>query len=102
MSSRKRHFWTAIAAGVVVSGALLGLSFAVNPDHHRALNSLLFMAQYPGWIACVALLPGSFESVSTTNYVAIAVPLNAVLYATIIFAGLRLLSRKTRQSGNIA
>lgn len=58
----------------------------------------MFIASYPGWIACAVLLPGSFESTSTANYVGIAVPVNAAFYATIVFAALRLLSRKTRKS----
>jgi len=92
--SWKRHLWAAIIAGLSVSLTLGRLNFKVHPDHHRALSNLLFVAQYPGWFACARLLPGSFESMSTTNYVGIAVPTNAAFYAIVIFTALRLLSRE--------
>jgi CTP-dependent riboflavin kinase len=94
VSSWKRHFWTAVFAGFLVSGALSGLSFVINPDYHEALFRLLWFAQFPGWLACAVLLPGSFESINTTNYIEIAVPVNAALYGMIIFAALRLLGSK--------
>jgi hypothetical protein len=71
------------------AGALLGLSFAINPDRHEVLFGLLQFAQFPGWFVCAYLLPGSFESINTTNYIEIAVPVNAALYALILFFVLR-------------
>jgi hypothetical protein len=71
------------------AGALLGLSFAINPDRHEVLFGLLQFAQFPGWFVCAYLLPGSFESINTTNYIEIAVPVNAALYALILFFALR-------------
>ena len=86
----KSHFWIAAVAGPAVSGVLFALNFAMNPDHHPALSNVLFTAQYPGWIAAAFLLPGSFESTNTANFIGIAAPVNAALYATVIFALLRL------------
>jgi len=95
----KRDIWIAVVGGTVASGGLFALSFAIHPDHHPALSNLLFMAQYPGWMACVVLLPGSFESVSTTNYIGIALPANAILYAIAILGALRLIRRKHSHQG---
>ncbi|HKW64332.1 MAG TPA: hypothetical protein VJN89_17400 [Candidatus Acidoferrum sp.] len=89
----ERHIWIAVVAGAAVSGVLFAFNFAMNPDHHPALSNVLFTAQYPGWIAAAFLLPGSFESANTANFIAIAVPVNAALYATLIFAALRLQAR---------
>lgn len=94
MSSWKRHLWIAVIGGIAVSGALFGLNFAISPGYHPALSRIVFTAQYPGWIACAYLVPGSFEGATATDYIAIAMPVNAALYAIFIFVALRLFSHK--------
>ena len=84
MSDWKRHFWIAIIGGIAVSGALFCLNFAIDPAYHPTLGRIVSAAQFPGWIACAVVLPGSFESSNTASYVGIAVPVNAALYATVI------------------
>jgi hypothetical protein len=92
VSSWKRQVWISIVGGIVVSGALFGLNFAISPDHHPAFSRIVFTAQYPGWIARAYLVPGSFESATASDYIAIAMPVNAALYAIFIFVALRLFS----------
>ena len=84
----KRHLRIAILVGVVISAALFGLNFAIDADRHTAITNFIQVAQYPGWIICV-LLRG-FESYSTAEYIAIAIPINSVMYGAAILAGLRL------------
>lgn len=85
----RRHIRIALIAGSAISVTLFGLSFVFKPDQFPGFLA----AQYPGWIVCAYLLPGSFESTGTASFIGIAVPTNAALYATIVFAAIRLSSR---------
>lgn len=89
MSAWKRDLRTALIWAVAVAGALDAMIYVINPDHHPTLADVLFAAQFPGWFACAVLLPGSFESIDTVNFIAIGVPVNAVTYALMLFGGLR-------------
>lgn len=93
MTRRVRHFWIACLYGIVTSVVLLRLYAGVNPDHHPVAGRIVFIAQFPGWLACAYLLPGSFESTSLAHYVEIGIPVNAAVYAIIIFLGAILLER---------
>jgi hypothetical protein len=97
VSRWKRHLWIATVAGLLLSGALGGINLVTSPDRHPALSRVAFFVQFPGWLALAYILPGSFESINTANYLAVAVPVNAVLYTILIFVILRVFRRKTRR-----
>ena len=79
MTPRARHLWIACLCGIVISAVLLRLYAGVNPDQHPAASRMVFVAQFPGWLACAYFLPGSFESTSLASYAEIALPVNAAV-----------------------
>jgi hypothetical protein len=82
-----RHIWSALIAGIFIAGALFGrLSIVWD-------SKVLFGLQWIGLLACIYLR--GLESATTADYLEIAIPINAVLYATIIFVALMAMA-KTR------
>jgi|307.fasta_scaffold290797_2 hypothetical protein len=81
-----RHFSMAFVAGIAVALVSFGFTFAISPDSHPALSNLLFTAQYPGWLLCAHVIPGSFESSGTENYLALTVLVNIGFYTTVFYA----------------
>jgi hypothetical protein len=84
----------ALIGGIAVAGPLSGLNFVINPDSNPTISNVVFTAQYPGWLACAYLLPGSFETSTTASYIMIAIPVNAAFYTIVIFAALRVVKRR--------
>ena len=90
----KPQLWRAAVLGLAISLCLCGLLFLFGDQESHAAN-LVFLLQFPGYITCAALLPGSIESLNTSSYLGIAVPVNAAVYSAMIFAGVQLLRRKS-------
>jgi hypothetical protein len=75
-----------VTTGIIFAVALWPLVGFVNPDQWPILSRAIFTAQFRGWLAACALVPGSFETLKTAQYVAIAIPVNAIVYAILAFA----------------
>ena len=88
MSFCKQQLWRAAIGGLAVSVCLCGLLFLFGKHESHAAD-LVFLLQFPGYLTCAALLPGSIESMNTASYLGIAVPVNAVVYAIALFVALR-------------
>jgi hypothetical protein len=87
MSNRGRHAWASVISGSAASALLFYLSYATS-------STLLFWPQYVGMVVCMALR--GVHSATETDYAMIAIPINAVIYATGIFAMLRVFARRRR------
>jgi hypothetical protein len=87
-SHRHRNFSMALVGGIVVASVLFGLTFAIDPGRHPALSNLLFTALYPGWFLCGYVIPGSFESSGTENYLVLTVLANSAFYTTLFYTAI--------------
>jgi hypothetical protein len=85
-----------VTTGIIFAVALWPLVGFVNPDQWPILSRAIFTAQFRGWLAACALVPGSFETLKTAQYVAIAIPVNAIVYAILAFAVFRMSDRIKR------
>jgi len=80
----KKQLLIAVVLGFALSEALFNLACATRSD-------VLAMPQLIGFFACM-LLRG-VHSATKMDYVLIALPINAVVYASVIFILLRLIWR---------
>jgi hypothetical protein len=88
MTRRTGQIWISLGAGLAISGLLLWLSYATR-------SSALYLPQFAGFLACM-LLRG-VHSATKADYLLIALPTNAIVYAALIFALLRgFLGRRKR------
>ena len=93
--SSLRHLRTSVTTGLLVSAALGLLMSSIDPDQWPIVGRVIFAAQFPGWLAACVLIPGSFESLNTAYYIAIAIPANTIVYAILTLAVVRVSHRFT-------
>jgi uncharacterized membrane protein len=79
----KKQVWIAVVIGSAISAALFNLAVATRSD-------VLAMPQLIGFFACM-MLRG--HSATKMDYVLIALPINAAIYASVIFILLRVIWR---------
>ena len=79
-----KHIWIALIAGFGASVLLFCASYATH-------GILLFWLQCAGFFICAALR--GFDSATKTDYAEIAIPINAAIYAVLIFLLLRRFQR---------
>lgn len=85
--TRKSTVWIALVAGFAVSMSFFALLW-ITPDHWN----IFYLLQWPGFFI-LWLQPGSIESTTMTQYGFIGLPINGVIYASIIYVFLRLTRR---------
>jgi len=84
VSKPTKQLWIAIAIGFAISAVLFNAVYATN-------SSFLTIPQLIGFFVCM-LLRG-VHSATKTDYALIALPVNAAIYAAIIFILLRVIWR---------
>ena len=77
----KRHAWIAIISGSLLSAAFFLLTYS------ERSRGMFFGLQLIGWFATMMLL--GVHSATKMHYAEIAIPINALVYAAIIFVVLR-------------
>lgn len=82
-SSISRHFWMALLGGLALSALLYCLS---SPK-----TEFLAYPQIVGWLACMILR--GVHTATVTDFVLIAIPINAAIYTLVIFLLLRRFGR---------
>ena len=80
-----KQLWIAVVIGFAISAALFNLAYATH-------SSVLEMPQLIGFLVCM-LLRGGVHSATKTDYALIALPVNAAIYASVIFMLLRVIWR---------
>jgi hypothetical protein len=87
---------TAGLAGLLVSAAMFALSWRyLYPSTSPAWPQFLFWPQYIGWVA--GILWGGHDA-PVGRIAAFAIPINAVIYAAIIFCATRIIVRMRRSA----
>lgn len=85
MTRRAKQMWIAAVAGFAISVLLFWLAYLTRSD-------ALAPPQFIGFYICM-LLRG-VESASNTDYALIALPINGLIYAAVIYFLFRLLLRE--------
>jgi hypothetical protein len=89
-----KHAWIAALAGLLISALMFAFSWRyLDPFAFLAWPDFLCWPQYIGWVAGI-LLGGHDES--RGRIAAIAIPVNAVIYAAVIFCVTRIVVRLRR------
>ena len=81
-----KQLWIAVVSGFAISAVLFNLAYATR-------SSVLTIPQLIGFFVCM-LLRGGVHSATKTDYALIALPVNAVIYAAVIFILLRVIWRE--------
>jgi len=84
MSKSQKRVWMAIAIGSSISITLCLASYAAH-------SSFLTRLQTPGFLVCIWMR--GLESATKADVAEIAVPINAAIYAVIVFALLYILAQ---------
>jgi hypothetical protein len=85
MSKLRKQVWIAVVIGAAISVALSALLYTIN-------GYALYVLQFIGFFVCLMLF--GFDSPATkTDYALIAIPVNAGVYAAVIFILLRVIWR---------
>ena len=77
MKKPAKQLWIAVVAGFAISAVLFNLAYALN-------SSVLTAPQLIGFFVCM-LLRGGVHSATKMDYALIALPINAAIYAAVIF-----------------
>jgi len=85
MSSIQQRVWVAILAGSLISVALYVGSYS-------APIRFMFWLQAIGFYACMVIR--GVHTATKTDFVMIAIPINAAVYAVVIFGLMRILTGK--------
>lgn len=85
MKKPAKQLWIAGVTGFSISVVLFNLAYALN-------SSALTAPQFVGFFVCM-LLRGGVHSATKMDYALIALPVNAVIYAAVIFIVSRLIWR---------
>lgn len=85
--SKRGQAWTAVLAGVSISGFLFYLLNITD-------SALLFRPQFVGIVLVLGLR--GVHLATTTDFVLITIPVNAAIYAAFFYLGLRLFARRSR------
>lgn len=86
-----KHIWIALIAGLGISAAL---AYSIFATHH----AVLLLPQFVGFSVCIALR--GVRSTTRTDFLEIAIPINAVIYAMLIFLLLRAFRRSESMPGH--
>ena len=92
MSKQKKQIWIAVSGGCGVSALLFYFSYAIGSVSNSVVALLLTLPQYAGFLICM-LLRGGIHSATKTDYALIGVPINAAIYAAVIYIVLRAFGR---------
>jgi len=80
-----KQLWIAVVIGFAISAALFNLAYATH-------STVLAIPQLIGFFCCM-LLRGGVHNATKTDYALIALPVNAAIYAAVIFILLRVIRR---------